>query len=90
MWWPEPFDDNNDDDDDEAFDVNNDDDDLKQTPFILQWSIRFLGGSDEPQRARTITFTWWSYDDDDDDDDDDDEDDFDDHDDIVLTSVSSS
>ena len=43
------------------FEDNNDDldedDDLKQTPFILQWSIRFLGGSDEPQRARTITFT---------------------------------
>ena len=33
----------------------NDDGYLKQTPFILQWSIRFRGGSEEPHRARTIT-----------------------------------
>ena len=36
----------------------NDDGYLKQTPFILQWSIRFRGGSEEPHRARTITLVW--------------------------------
>ena len=47
---------NNDEEDDDADDNDEREDDLKQTPFILQWSIRFLGGSCDPQRARTITF----------------------------------
>ena len=51
------FDDDNGEEDDDADDNDEKEDDLKQTPFILQWSIRFLGGSCDPQRARTITFS---------------------------------